>query len=175
MTSITAEPRVVRVERLSPERFAPFGTAIGVFGDRVPDVVGPNWQGWYPLAEASSVTPVRFGVVLTRPPAGPMTVMEVHQQRTECAFALDAPFVLAVTATSADGRSPDPDLVRAFAVFPGEGAVLPPGTWHAAGSPLGSEPVRYLFSLPAPAPNEVDSGWVRFSGDVELTVDGSGL
>lgn len=165
------ETRTVRVEPLSPDSFAPFGTAVGVFERRDGDVAGPNWSGWYPLGEVPASLPLRIGLVETAPLDGPLQVMERHAERTECAFAIDGPVVFSVAHSSADGSAPDASTVHAFVVLPGQGIILPPCTWHAAGAPLGEAGARYLFGLAEESATEVNSGWVRFAGDQLVTVD----
>jgi ureidoglycolate lyase len=165
------EIRTVRVELLGPDAFAPFGTAVGVFGSREADVAGPNWSGWYPLGDVPATLPLRIGLVETTPLASPLEVMEQHAERTECAFAIDSPVVFSVAHASPDGSTPDAATVRAFVVLPGQGIVRAPGTWHAAGAPLGAAPARYLFGLAQESPTEVNSGWVRFGGQRLVVVD----
>jgi len=165
------ETRTVRVEPLSPDGFAPFGTAVCVLESRDPDISEPNWSGWYPLGEVPATMPLRIALVETAPLGGPLQVTERHAERTECTFAVDSPVVFSVPHSSPDGSTADAATVHAFVVLPGQGIILPPGTWHAAGAPLGQAPACYLFGPAQENPTEVDSGWVRFSAGRLVVVD----
>jgi ureidoglycolate lyase len=165
----------VRAERLTSAGFRAFGTPLGLIDRAHPDVIGSTFVAWYPLGEVDEAAPLRFGLVEAQAADGPLTVMEVHSRRSECAFAPDEPFVLAVAHSTPDGLSPDAETARAFVLAPGEGAILPPGIWHAAGAPVGAGPVKYLFALARPLAAEVDRGWVPFADGIGVVVDASNL
>lgn len=161
--------RVVQVEILSEEAIRPMGQTVQLRVDAAPDLSGPTWSCWYPLARVPGSRPLLLGLVETRPVRGPVTLMERHEGRVEVLIALDRPIVQMVAPYTRRSARPLADSVRAFLVRPGEALILSPGTWHAPAAAVSADVTRYLFGLPEQDHSDLDSGWTVISdGGVAL-------
>jgi ureidoglycolate lyase len=144
--------REVRIEPLTPETFAAFGTVILPTDDGVPPIAGDA------QLDLSQGTP-RFYVM--RIPGRGFTVTRItrHRRVTQVlASAGGKPWVVGVApprAVDDPGVEPDIEDIRAFAI-PGDVAVmLHRGTWHAG--PLFAEGTKEnFFNLELSDTNKVD-------------------
>lgn len=127
--------RVIAVEPLTPEGFAPFG-----------DVVS---AGLAAGASANQGTAVRFDwaarLVNERPGARPnlsvfrsvartlplsITLLEKHPRSTQAFLPLICARILVIVAPTAADGTPDLDGLRAFVALPGQGINYGVGVWH---------------------------------------------
>ncbi|MFI5387153.1 MAG: ureidoglycolate lyase, partial [Fimbriimonadales bacterium] len=154
----------VAARYLSVEAFGPFGEIAQVSSGTPPNLKGPTWNCWYPIARIPGSLPLLLGLVETGPLSGEVTLMERHEGRVEVVIALDRPILQVVAPATTRLRRPMAKTVRAFVVRPGESVILAPGTWHAAAATADDNVSRYLFGLPESSDSDVDSGWTTIDG-----------
>jgi ureidoglycolate lyase len=148
-----AETRTVdlRVEPITAEAFAPFGTLIAPAEDG--KAFGPDEA----QLELGRGTP-RFYVMRLRRREPAFRHITRHLAVTQCLAAVGGrPWLIAVAPPDAPddpAGEPDPAAIRAFEV-PGTVAIsLHRGTWHAG--PFFEEPTLDFFNLELADTNQVD-------------------
>jgi ureidoglycolate lyase len=165
--------RLTHIEPLNASSFERFGRAILVDRGQAPDMHGDGWRCWYPVAVLPSDPPPLLGLVEALPHPLVLVVMERHPARAEWVFALERPIVQAVALSAGESDCPDPATVRAYLIWPGQGVIIGPGVWHAAGLAAGPTPVPYGFALARPSDpaHDVDSGWIPFDRAAIVTLE----
>ncbi len=160
------------IERLTAERFAPFGQAI-IKPGAVPTSCGTGWDCWFDVGRLADAD-LRIGQVVTQWTGEPVAVMERHPGE-EFLLPVDGPLIQ-VVAPAGDlgdptGR-PDASAAVAFRIEPGEAVVVAPGVWHAAALPVAETALYYFTGLPhPPEPGREDSSWVAFRDGVVLRIE----
>jgi ureidoglycolate hydrolase len=118
-----------KVKTLTTEAFAPFGQLV-----TRPDAIAIEpgaVHGWARLATARLQGEVEVGwLELLRRPVE-VTQMEHHLGTQEMIVPLDVPLVVPVApADPAADAIPDPELIEAFVVEPGQALVMDNSGWH---------------------------------------------
>ena len=161
----------LRVERLTSERFAPFGQAI-LKPDADPTSNGNGWACWFDVGRLAG-TDLRIGQVVARRTSKPVAVMERHPDE-EFLLPVDGPLIQVVApAGDLDDPTGRPDVggAVAFRIGPGEAVVVAPGVWHAAALPMNEAALYYFTGLPhPPEPGREDSPWVPFADGSVLRI-----
>ena len=162
--------RTIRVEPLTPSRFAPYGQAILKPSD-APTSAGEGWQCWFGVG-ALSAPGLRLGQVVTRRGDGCVRAMERHPDE-EFLLPIDGPIVqvVAIPGDLANPKDqPDANQVAAFRLEPGEAVVIAPGVWHAAAMPVAEQSLYYFAALPHPPEPGRDDPWIPFRRGETLSV-----
>jgi ureidoglycolate hydrolase len=117
------------------------------------------------LGDLQTNYPPQIGIVLTEPGHKAVSRMERHHNRAEWVFAIEKPIIQVVSlpGDTATDR-PDPQKTQAFLISPGQGVLINPGIWHAAGVAPGDEHVLYGFVLGKEGEDEqgIDKGMLPF-------------
>jgi ureidoglycolate lyase len=160
--------RLLTVEPLTAEAFEPFGAYIGSKHD--------DWEGDRPRPATSAHPMVELpfdidgapGLYIVRYPKREAMVtakFERHVVMSETRIVLRDPLIMLAAAPDGDGSRPDPDSVRAFLIAPGQGVLMPRGTWHAVTSfPVASAYVDIVFIGEQDTEDELTAG-----GNLDLT------
>ena len=154
----------LKVERLAPEAFAPFGEVLAA-GEREPDFRGINSVGWRSGFASDSPAEVMF--YRSRSAGLRFNVLERHHQVTQAFVPLgDTPSVIAVAAPTALDAVPEPEDLRAFLLDGTAGYVLRAGTWHALDRfPLTDDPADVVIITDRATQQELESNpggpWMR--------------
>jgi ureidoglycolate lyase len=180
--------RVLPVEPVTPEAFAPFGVVLTDEGrERLPiDTYGPALD----LYREGFATdqPIEWFIVSGRPRWNGVLFLERHMQLTQAFIPIaGAGFytVVARPGAAEEGAFPALDELRAFHVRPGQAIQLRRGTWHENPMPAGADLLALVTSHAAltlahqanPDPSlagvarDLDRRWYKAGGfDVTLAV-----
>ena len=125
--------RLLPVERLTREGFAPFGDVIAAdAGRRHFPINGGNTERYHDLASLDAGPNGKLIVSIFRgqPRELPfaVTMLERHPLGSQAFMPLGARPYLVVVAPA--GEAPAPDALRAFLARPGQGINYAPGVWH---------------------------------------------
>jgi ureidoglycolate lyase len=160
--------RVVLLEPLTPEAFAPFG-----------DVVEPPRQG-----ERTSLTTSLQGLDGAGQPrlsfnnAPPWTLpltatdMERHNRSSQCFVPIDVARWVVIVAPDKGGR-PDAEALRAFLVRGDQAVNYHVGTWHHPLRPL-DRPARFAVLMWTTGRKPDDEEWSRLPEHVSVCEGPSG-
>jgi ureidoglycolate hydrolase len=155
---------MVRIEPAVPGEIKEYGIITAMDEQRAPDNSGEGWKCWYPIGELKAGNARSIGIVRTEKQSRQIEAMEQHLDREEWVFALDHPIIQVIAlSTDADMKVPDPASVKAVRLEPGQGVVIFPGVWHAAGLPAAAGITLYGFALGKATRPDVDPGWVKFA------------
>ena len=135
----------IRIEPLTAEAFAPFGTLIDV-ADRAPDTVAASGtEGWHVPFESG-----RPLVSLLRTPYQGLRfkTMERHFHLSQAFIPLGGEHAAVAVAPPSDDPANVPELaaIRAFLLDGSRGYVLHRGTWHSLDRfPLRAPDTRFVM------------------------------
>ena len=133
-TVTTPERHALKIERLSPAAFQPFGDVIeaseaglhfsinGGFAERFHDLarIDVNTQGGRPIISIFKAKPRQFPLQLLR--------LERHPLGSQAFIPMSSrPFLVVVALASPEL---DPQQLRCFLAAPGQGVNYARGTWH---------------------------------------------
>ena len=120
------------IEPLTPETFAPYGTALGLATRHTPDTAffSPASDFWHEHGFASGEAQTEILWVVYRNPDPAIARLEAHTATEQALIPLTGPIVHIVARSTPDG-APDPQTAKAFAIAPGQGIVMAQNCWHA--------------------------------------------
>jgi ureidoglycolate hydrolase len=127
------EPRLIRIriEKLSPQSFAPFGMVLGE-PPHTPDFAGNRSHSWLTPFAAEGVTQLMYTRFYHQPMR--FSVLERHFNVTQGFVPLNGtPFVMVVAPPSPDTGDeaiPAPEALHAFYIDGTAGVLMHKGTWH---------------------------------------------
>lgn len=143
---MTNEMTTIRVERISNDNFAPFGS-VAVLNDEVPLAEGPNFRYWSDKAAFEVDGDTEIGYCTVRKPVERVIDwMERHERTPEVLIPIDWPFILPVMRSN--------ERVEAFEVHPGEAVVIGRNVWHSACLPLGRTEATYFVIFRRGTPHD---------------------
>jgi ureidoglycolate hydrolase len=126
-------------EPLTPDAFAPFGTAV-TRPSGAPDATGPGWSWW---ARTGALPPADYaiGYLALEPSATAFDWAEYHPDSEELIAPLAGDCLVYVAAPGEE-----PHDFRVFRVAAGEVVILDREVWH--GAPLAlTEPLTAMVAL----------------------------
>lgn len=123
---------MIAIEPLTPNAFAPYGTALGFAARHTPQTAffSPASDFWHEHGFASGDAKTEILWVVYRNPDPTIPRLEAHSATEQALIPLTGPVVHIVARSTPDGR-PDPQTVKAFAIAPGQGIVMAENCWHA--------------------------------------------
>ncbi|QJR20731.1 ureidoglycolate hydrolase [Pelagibacterium halotolerans] len=123
---------MISIEPLTPDAFAPYGTALGFAARHTPDTAffSPASDFWHEHGFASGETKTEILWVVYRSSDPTIARLEAHLATEQALIPLTGSIVHIVARSAPDG-APDPQTVRAFAIAPGQGIVMAKDCWHA--------------------------------------------
>lgn len=134
------------VQRISPERFARFGSVAQTPGEN-PTAKTAGFSYWSDIAHYHIDGETEIGYCTVYQPDLPrVTWFERHDRTPEVLVPIDAPFILPVM--DEDGE------VAAFRAEPGEAVVIGTGVWHSACLPVGRKQATYFVVFRRGTPAE---------------------
>lgn len=126
--------RQIPIEPISAAAAAPYGWMLGKpypEADAVPAFTSPGSDFWQEhVFDAGTAGEPEILWVTYRVSDPVVDKLEVHRLTQQAVIPLIGGIIQVVAASTASG---DPDLstARAFALMPGNGICMKPGTWHA--------------------------------------------
>lgn len=120
------------IEPLTPNAFAPYGTALGFASRHTPQTAffSPASDFWHEHGFASGDAKTEILWVVYRNPDPAIARLEAHLVTEQALIPLTGSIVHVVARSAPDG-TPDPQSVKAFAIAPGQGIVMAKNCWHA--------------------------------------------
>lgn len=156
--------RIVRLEPLTSEAFAPFGDVVEppALGDRI--ALTATLQGLNGAAQP------RLSFNNAQPWALPLTAteMERHNRTSQCFVPMDVTSWVIVVAPDVGGR-PDADALRAFLVRGDQAVNYHVGTWH---HPLRAlhNPGRFAVLMWTTGSKPDDEEWSTLNDPITITM-----
>ena len=164
------ETKIVKIEKLTEEAFAPFGDIIG------PKERAPDWKmelgppTWFAGFSIDGTTRIGFSSNPYRKPPTEyvLSQFEQHQTVTQSVVLMDGkPGILTVAPPTPWGTKPEVEKIRAFLLDGAGGIVMSRLTWHGHDFPL-------VFPMYPPTLNwviihEVETYEDIINGKLELT------
>lgn len=120
------------IEPLTPDAFAPYGTALGFATRHTPQTAffSPASDFWHEHGFASGEAQTEILWVVYRSSDPTIARLEAHIATEQALIPLTGS-VVHIVARSAPNGAPDPQTVKAFAIAPGQGIVMAENCWHA--------------------------------------------
>ena len=141
--------QTVRVQTLTLERFAPFGTFCPMLEPNTPHFGIPPIQFYRDALQLELAgKPPSFSTCRVEPRAFVIDVMEFHSNTGEGILPLDGDVLLQVAPASAPDGSFPLEQLRVFRVPRGTLLAIRPGVWHHAPFALEGAAVNVLIVLP---------------------------
>ena len=139
--------RNIKIKKLTPESFAPYGTTADYLGYN--EVVQFGTSFFPDLARQSlgTETIVSYSVCVCVACEHKIHIAENHDHTDELIMPLDGDALFYVAPATLDNSFPA-DRVEVFHIPKGTMILLKPGIWHYAPFAYGSEKVAVLCALP---------------------------
>ncbi len=136
----------LRIESLSAQAFAPFGTVIEQ-PSRSADATGSGFQWWAELVDLNGGDrPYAIGVVGLTPAPLRFDWAERHEQSDELIVPMGEGCLIYVGPAEVADISTALDRLHVFRLAAGQAVLLRPGVWH--GAPMtDSQPLSVLIVL----------------------------
>lgn len=150
----------LRIEALSAQAFAPFGTVIERPG-RPADASGSGWQWWGELLNLSGGDqPYAIGVVSLTPAPLRFDWAERHEHSDELIVPMGDGCLIYVGPAEVADISTALDQFHAFRLAPGQAVLLRRGVWH--GAPIAAEQALKVLIVLLHNTGRQDTRVVRF-------------
>ncbi len=122
----------LRIESLSAQAFAPFGTVIEQ-PSRSADASGPGWQWWGELVDLrGGDRPYAIGTLSLKPAPLQFDWAERHEHSDELIVPMGDGCLVYVGPADVTDIASAPDRFHVFRLAPGQAVLLKPGVWHGA-------------------------------------------
>jgi ureidoglycolate lyase len=153
--------RVLRLEPLTAEAFAPFGDVVAppALGDRVSLMETLGGTGT-PRLSFSHAAPLPLPLVATQ--------MERHNRSSQCFVPMDAARWVVIAAPDAGGR-PDVAGLRGFVAHPDQAVNFHRGVWHHPSRVL-DRPARFAVLMWTTGVTTDDEEWADLPEAVTLDI-----
>ena len=156
--------RMLRLEPLTAEAFAPFGDVVAppALGDRVSlmDTLGGRDGAGMPRLSFSHAAPLPLPLVATQ--------MERHNRSSQCFVPMDAARWVVIAAPDAGGR-PDAAGLRGFVAGPDQAVNYHRGVWHHPSRVL-DRPARFAVLMWTTGETPLDEEWADLPEAVRLEI-----
>ncbi|HEV7455877.1 MAG TPA: ureidoglycolate lyase [Roseococcus sp.] len=156
--------RVLRLEPLTAEAFAPFGDVVEppALGDRVHllATLGGSDGAGQPRLSFSHAAPLPLPLVATQ--------MERHMRSSQCFVPMDAARWVVIAAPDAGGR-PDAGALRGFVARGDQAVNYHRGVWHHPSRVL-DRPARFAVLMWTTGETPLDEEWADLPEAVVLEV-----